>query len=135
MAKGADADSGGTGAPTRTPAASVGRQEGEDARPDRLEDRPQGAGTGAKDTERERARILLVEDEPGIVDFVRRGFEADGFAVEPALDGVRGEELALSGNFDAIVLDLMLPGRDGWQVLAGLRNPDLPAFIGDRRIR
>src|SRR4030088_278025 len=56
------------------------------------------------------ARVLLIEDEPGIVDFVRRGLEAEGFAVEAALDGTEGERLALNGSFDAIVLDLMLPG-------------------------
>jgi CheY-like chemotaxis protein len=55
--------------------------------------------------------VLLIEDEPGIVDFVRRGLEAEGFAVEAALDGAEGERLALRGGYDAIVLDLMLPGR------------------------
>ena len=131
MAKVADAGSGGAGALIRVPAAASGQQDGEDARPDRLEDRPQGAGTGAKDTERERVRVLLVEDEPGIVDFVRRGFEADGFAVESASDGVQGERLALSGNFDAIVLDLMLPGRDGLEVLASVRSakPEVPVIV------
>jgi two-component system OmpR family response regulator len=77
------------------------------------------------------ARILLVEDEPGIVDFVRRGFEADGFTVEAALDGVEGERLALEGAFDAIVLDLMLPGRDGLEVLASVRRakPEVPVIV------
>jgi DNA-binding response OmpR family regulator len=77
------------------------------------------------------ARILLVEDEPGIVDFVRRGFEADGFAVEAALDGIEGERLALADGFDAIVLDLMLPGRDGLEVLASVRRakPEVPVIV------
>lgn len=76
-------------------------------------------------------RILLVEDEPGIVDFVRRGLQADGFTVQAALDGVEGERLALSGSFDAIVLDLMLPGRDGLEVLASVRaaKPELPVIM------
>jgi len=77
------------------------------------------------------ARILLVEDEPGIVDFVRRGFEADGFAVEAAPDGIEGERLALVGSFDAIVLDLMLPRRDGLEVLASVRRakPEVPVIV------
>jgi DNA-binding response OmpR family regulator len=52
------------------------------------------------------ARVLLVEDEPGIVDFVSRGLEAEGFSVEAALDGVEGERLALSGGFDEILASM-----------------------------
>jgi len=76
-------------------------------------------------------RVLLVEDEPGIGDFVRRGFEAEGFAVAVARDGIEGERLALGGDFDAIVLDLMLPGRDGLEVLAALRQtkPGVPVIV------
>src|SRR5215471_10288120 len=76
-------------------------------------------------------RVLLVEDEPGIVDFVRRGLEAEGFAVEAAVDGIAGERLALSGSFDAIVLDLMLPRRDGLEILGSLRRakPTLPVIV------
>ncbi|HYM46814.1 MAG TPA: response regulator transcription factor [Solirubrobacteraceae bacterium] len=77
------------------------------------------------------SRILLVEDEPGIVDFVRRGFEAEGFVVEAAVDGIEGERLALGGSFDAIVLDLMLPGRDGLEVLDSVRRakPGMPVIV------
>ena len=77
------------------------------------------------------ARVLLIEDEPGIVDFVRRGLEAEGFAVEPALDGIEGERLALSDSFDAVVLDLMLPGRGGLEILGSLRRakPTLPVIV------
>lgn len=79
----------------------------------------------------EAARVLVVEDEPGIVDFVRRGLEAQGFAVEAALDGIEGERLALKGSFDAIVLDLMLPGRSGLEILATVRRamPSLPVIV------
>jgi DNA-binding response OmpR family regulator len=79
----------------------------------------------------ENARILLVEDEPGIVDFVRRGFEADGFEVQAATDGVEGERRALSESYDAIVLDLALPGRDGLEVLASIRavKPEVPVIV------
>jgi two-component system OmpR family response regulator len=77
------------------------------------------------------ARVLLIEDEPGIVDFVRRGLEAEGFMVEAALDGVEGERLALKGGFDAIVLDLMLPGRSGLEILGSLRRaiPSMPVIV------
>jgi DNA-binding response OmpR family regulator len=68
------------------------------------------------------ARVLLVEDEPGIVDFVRRGLQATGFAVQVALDGIEGERLVLGESFDAIVLDLMLPGRSGLDILAAARS-------------
>jgi DNA-binding response OmpR family regulator len=77
------------------------------------------------------ASVLLIEDEPGIVDFVRRGLEAQGFVVEAALDGNSGERLALVGGFDAIVLDLMLPGRSGLEILAAVRRamPSLPVIV------
>ena len=76
-------------------------------------------------------RVLVVEDEPGIVDFVRRGLRREGFAVASAADGIEGERLALSESFDAIVLDLMLPGRDGLDVLASLRRakPGMPVIV------
>jgi DNA-binding response OmpR family regulator len=75
--------------------------------------------------------ILLIEDEPGIVDFVQRGLEAEGFTVAAALDGIEGERLALSGDFEAIVLDLMLPGRPGLEVLEVVRRakPTLPVIV------
>jgi DNA-binding response OmpR family regulator len=77
------------------------------------------------------ARLLVIEDEPGIVDFVRRGLEAEGFTVESALEGIEGERLALNGGFDAIVLDLMLPGKSGFEILASVRRstPSLPVIV------
>ncbi len=77
------------------------------------------------------ARLLLIEDEPGIVDFGRRGLQAEGFTVEAALDGIEGERLALSDSFDAIVLDLMLPGRSGLEILASVRRatPGVPVIV------
>ena len=76
-------------------------------------------------------RILLVEDEAGIADFLRRGLESDGYVVTWAADGEEGEALALSGDFDLVLLDLMLPGRDGLEVLASIRRslPSLPVIL------
>ncbi len=66
--------------------------------------------------------ILLIEDEGKIVDFVTAGFEAAGLRADVCNDGVEGLKLALSGNHDAIVLDLMLPGADGLTILRSLRQ-------------
>ncbi len=76
-------------------------------------------------------RLLIVEDEPGIVDFVKRGLEAQGFAVVAAMDGIEGERRALQESFDLLVLDLMLPGRGGLEILASLRRskPLLPVIV------
>jgi DNA-binding response OmpR family regulator len=94
-------------------------------------EQPQAAGAGAGVESTAAARVLLIEDEPGIVDFVTRGFEAAGFEVEAALDGVEGERLALKGEFDAIVLDLMLPGRSGLEILETVRRglPSVPVIV------
>jgi DNA-binding response OmpR family regulator len=76
-------------------------------------------------------RVLVIEDEPGIADFLRRGLTAEGFDVESSLDGAEGERLALGGSFDAIVLDLMLPGRSGLEILASVRraSPTVPVIV------
>jgi DNA-binding response OmpR family regulator len=128
MAKATEAGSGSGGAKA-TAGAALGQRHAEGTSPGGDGGRSDGAGAGAIGAE--RARILLVEDEPGIVDFVRRGFEADGFAVEAAPDGIEGERLALAGSFDAIVLDLMLPRRDGLEVLASVRRarPEVPVIV------
>jgi DNA-binding response OmpR family regulator len=77
------------------------------------------------------ASVLLIEDEPGIVDFVRRGLEAEGFTVAVEQEGVAGERTALRESFDMVVLDLMLPGRGGLQILRALRDakPGLPVIV------
>jgi DNA-binding response OmpR family regulator len=75
--------------------------------------------------------ILVIEDEPGIVDFLERGLQAHGFEVDSATDGVSGTEKALSGGVELVVLDMMLPGRSGLEVLAELRAglPTLPVIV------
>jgi DNA-binding response OmpR family regulator len=76
-------------------------------------------------------RVLVIEDEPGIVDFLERGLRSYGFEVESALDGVSGTERALSEPFDLVVLDMMLPLRSGLEVLNEVRasRPALPVII------
>jgi DNA-binding response OmpR family regulator len=75
--------------------------------------------------------ILVIEDEPGIVDFLERGLRAQGFEVASALDGERGLELASSMEVDLVVLDMLLPGRSGLDVLQTLRvtRPSLPVIV------
>ena len=90
-----------------------------------------GAPPASPDPKTTRQRVLVVEDEPGIVDFISRGLAAEGYEVQAAFDGIEGERLALSGEFDAVVLDLMLPGRNGMEVLRTLRRaaPRLPVIV------
>jgi DNA-binding response OmpR family regulator len=77
------------------------------------------------------ALILVIEDEPGIVDFLERGLAAHGFEVLSALDGESGLERALSDPVDLIVLDMMLPGRSGLDVLEQVHTakPEVPVIV------
>jgi DNA-binding response OmpR family regulator len=68
------------------------------------------------------ARVLVVDDEPRIVNFVSRALSAEGFRVDAAADGIRGLELAHTGRYELVVLDLLLPGRDGVSVLRDLMD-------------
>lgn len=67
-------------------------------------------------------RILLIEDEAKIADFVERGLSAEGYTVTVADDGLKGEAEALSGEYDLILLDVLLPGRNGFEVLETMRQ-------------
>src|ERR1700733_14055924 len=77
------------------------------------------------------ANIVVIEDEPGIVDFLQRGLAAAGFRVRSARDGDIGLKLALSDRVDLVVLDLMLPGRSGAEILAELgdERPGGPVIV------
>ncbi|WP_263141909.1 heavy metal response regulator transcription factor [Pseudomonas sp. RIT-PI-AD] len=66
-------------------------------------------------------KLLIVEDEPKTGHYLRQGLNEVGFTAELARDGLDGEHRALSGDYDLIILDVMLPGRDGWQVLRAIR--------------
>ncbi|MFE2279869.1 response regulator transcription factor [Streptomyces sp. NPDC059454] len=67
-------------------------------------------------------RILIVEDEERIASFVQKGLRANGFTTTVVPDGEAGYEYALTGGFDLVVLDIGLPGRDGFTVLRELRE-------------
>lgn len=67
-------------------------------------------------------RILVVEDEKKTVAYVRKGLTENGVEVEAAVNGEDGLNLARTGSFDLILLDVMLPERDGWSVLTELRR-------------
>lgn len=76
-------------------------------------------------------RILIVEDEPRIRAFLAHAFEAEGFRVDVVEDGETGLARALSGSYVLVILDLLLPGRDGLDVLRELHalRSDLPVLI------
>ena len=67
------------------------------------------------------ARVLIVEDEPRISAFLAKGLSADGFTTTVAADGHTGLDFALTGDFDLVVLDIGLPGLDGFEVLRQMR--------------
>lgn len=67
-------------------------------------------------------RILLVEDDPKISSIVRQALQEESYAVDVAHDGDAAEELAFVNRYDAVVLDLMLPGKDGLEVCRALRE-------------
>jgi DNA-binding response OmpR family regulator len=62
-------------------------------------------------------RVLLIDDEQRILNFVRRGLQAEGFSVDEARSGEQGLALALSKPYDVVILDLVMPGLDGHEVL------------------
>jgi two-component system copper resistance phosphate regulon response regulator CusR len=67
-------------------------------------------------------RILVIEDDAGISTMIRRGLEDERYQVDVARDGAKGLELAKANEYAIIVLDLMLPKMDGWQVCERLRS-------------
>ncbi|MGI9184894.1 MAG: response regulator transcription factor [Solirubrobacteraceae bacterium] len=76
-------------------------------------------------------RILVVEDEARIRAFLARAFEAEGFQVDVVEDGECGLQRAVAGDYEFVILDLLLPGRDGLEVLSELQRlrPGLPVLI------
>jgi len=74
-------------------------------------------------------RVLVIEDDTKIASLIRKGLEEQGFAVEVCHDGDRGYETATTRPFDALVLDIMLPGRDGLSILRNLRERRNPVPV------
>jgi DNA-binding response OmpR family regulator len=74
---------------------------------------------------------LVIEDEAAIADFIERGLRAEGYAVETAYDGERGLSRALESDVSLVVLDRMLPLRDGMEVLTAIRarKPEVPVIM------
>lgn len=76
-------------------------------------------------------RILIIEDEPGIAAFLKQGLEEESYAVDIAEEGKKGLHLALSGEYDILLLDWMLPGLSGIEICRQFRKefPDTPVIF------
>lgn len=76
-------------------------------------------------------RILVVEDEPGISNFLKQGLEEEGYAVDVAEEGHRGLDLALSGVYDLLLLDWMVPGVSGIEICRQFKQhfPEVPVIF------
>ena len=74
-------------------------------------------------------KLLVVEDEPKTAGFLRRGFSEAGFLVEVAADGPEGLRLIQTNAYDLVVLDIMLPGLDGWKILSWMRGSGLQTRV------
>jgi two-component system copper resistance phosphate regulon response regulator CusR len=66
-------------------------------------------------------RLLVVEDEPKLAEYLKKGLSENGYVVDVARDGIEGRHLATEGEYDLLLLDLMLPGVDGFGVLKAVR--------------
>ncbi len=74
-------------------------------------------------------RLLIVEDEPKVARFIERGLREEHFAVDAAFDGEEGLDLALLHDYDLVILDVMLPKKDGFEVLEALRAANRPCKV------
>ena len=76
-------------------------------------------------------RVLLIEDDTKIASFILKGLKAEGFAVDHAVDGETGQHLAMTEPYDLAVIDIMLPRKDGFEIVAALRRAKrgLPVII------
>jgi two-component system copper resistance phosphate regulon response regulator CusR len=74
--------------------------------------------------------ILVIEDDPKTGAYLKKGLRESGYAVDLAMNGVDGLHMALENSYDLVVLDVMLPGIDGWQVMKSLREKsDVPVIF------
>src|SRR5216117_3372081 len=74
-------------------------------------------------------RILVIEDEAKVASFIRRALEEENYAVDVSADGAKGLEMGLSGSYDLIILDLMIPGVLGLEILKELRKEKIQAPV------
>ncbi|MQT59194.1 response regulator [Pseudomonas sp. FSL R10-0399] len=76
-------------------------------------------------------KLLIVEDQAKTGQYLRQGLSEAGFTTELATDGITGQHLALTGDYSLLILDVMLPGRDGWQILQAVRSAglDIPVLF------
>jgi heavy metal response regulator len=76
-------------------------------------------------------KLLIVEDRAKTGQYLRQGLSEAGFTTELAADGITGQHLALTGDYSLLILDVMLPGRDGWQILQAVRKAglDMPVLF------
>ncbi|MCU0093481.1 heavy metal response regulator transcription factor [Pseudomonas koreensis] len=74
-------------------------------------------------------KLLIVEDQPKTGQYLRQGLTEAGFNTELVADGTTGQQLALSGDYALLILDVMLPGRNGWQILQAVRSAGLETPI------
>lgn len=76
-------------------------------------------------------KILVVEDERKMGEYLKQGLDEAGFVVDLVRDGLDGLHQCLTGEYDLVILDVMLPGMDGWQILQSLRKTgkDLPVLF------
>ena len=80
--------------------------------------------------------ILVIEDDPKTGDYLKKGLKESGYAVDLARTGTDGLHMALEHAYDLVVLDVMLPGIDGWQIMQALRDKrDLPVLFLTARDR
>ncbi len=70
-------------------------------------------------------KLLIVEDQVKTGQYLRQGLSEAGFTTELAADGITGQHLALTGDYSLLILDVMLPGRDGWPILQAVRSAGL----------
>ncbi len=84
--------------------------------------KPRRTATFGPNLDADTVRILLIEDDPKVARIITRGLREEGFQVDHAADGEDGLHLASADLHDLVILDVLLPVRDGFQVLAGLRK-------------
>lgn len=74
-------------------------------------------------------KTLIIEDDENILSFLKRGFEEEGYIIDTAIDGEEGEYLAITNQYDMIILDWMLPSKSGIDILSSIREKNISTPI------